>query len=118
MPPFATSNSASVIGVLKMSIQQDVARANLLVFLGEKPVIWGTIVSTSKSGMPRKIALYCVVDGRIERISYEVALVLDLKHENGCIHKKGCGMDMIFAITYDLGEALYKNGYAIKKETL
>lgn len=101
-----------------MSIQQAAARANLLTLLGEKPVIWGTIVSSSKSGMSHKIALYCVVDGRIECISYEVALVLDLKHEKGCIHKKGCGMDMIFAVIYDLGEALYGNGYAIKKETL
>lgn len=101
-----------------MTIQQDAARANLLVFLGDKPTIWGTTVSTSKSGMSRKIALYCVYQGRIERISYEVAAVLGLKHENGCIHKKGGNMDMIFAVIYDLGQALYGNGYAIKKETL
>lgn len=101
-----------------MTIQQDVARANLLVFLGEKPVIWGTIVSTSKSGMFHKIALYCVYQGRIERISSEVAAVLGLKHENGCIHKKGGNMGMVFAVVYDLGKALYNNGYAIKEETL
>ena len=101
-----------------MTIQQDAARANLLTFLGDKPTIWGTIVSTSKSGMFHKIALYCVYQGRIERISYEVAAILGLKHENGCIHKKGGNMDMIFAVVYDLGEALYNNGYAIKKETL
>ena len=101
-----------------MTIQQDSARANLLTYLGEKPVIWGTIVSSAKSGMFHKIALYCVFEGRIERISYEVASVLGLKHENGCLHKKGGNMDMIFAVIYDLGEALYNNGYAIKKETL
>ena len=100
-----------------MSIQQDAARANLLVFLGDKPTIWGTI-SSSKSGMSHKIALYCVYEGRIERISYEVAAILGLKHENGVIHKKGGNMAMIFTVIYDLGIALYNNGYAIKKETL
>lgn len=100
------------------NVNVSAARENLIKYLGDKPTIWGTIVSSSKSGMFHKIALYCVFEGRIERISYEVATVLDLKHENGCIHKKGCGMDMIFAITYDLGQALYNNGYAIKKETL
>lgn len=101
-----------------MTIQQDVARANLLIYLGDKPTIWGTIVSSSKSGMSHKIALYCVYQGRIESISYEVAIVLGLKHEKGCIHKKDGNMDMIFAVIYSLGKALYNNGYAIKKETL
>ena len=101
-----------------MTIQQDAARALLLTFLGDKPTIWGTIVSSSKSGMFHKIALYCVYQGRIEPISYEVATVLDLKYESGVIHVKSGNMDMIFAVIYDLGEALYNNGYAIKKETL
>jgi len=93
------------------------ARDLLIELLGATPVIYGTKVS-AKSGMPHRIGLYCVVEGRIERISYEVALVLGLKHENGCLIKKGGNMDMIFAVIYDLGEVLYNNGYHIRKESL
>lgn len=56
--------------------------------LGATPVIYGDVKSVSASGMSRKIAFYCVVEGRIERISYEVALVLGLKHEDGALTKK------------------------------
>ena len=37
-----------------MTIQQDAARANLLVFLGDKPTIWERLSSSSKSGMSHK----------------------------------------------------------------
>lgn len=98
------------------TIQIEAAKARLIEMLGDKPVIYGTKVSAN-SGMSR-IGLYCVVEGRIERISYEVALVLGLKHENGCLIKKGGNMDMIFAVIYDLGKVLYNNGYHIRKESL
>ena len=99
------------------TIQIEAAHERLIEMLGATPVIYGTKVS-AKSGMSHRIGLYCVVDGRIERISYEVALVLGLKHENGCLIKKGGNMDMIFAVIYDLGEVLYNNGYHIRKESL
>lgn len=99
------------------TIQINAARNLLIELLGDKPVIYGTKIS-AKSGMSHRIGLYCVVEGRIERISYEVALVLDLKHENGCLIKKGGNMGMIFAVIYDLGGVLYNNGYHIRKESL
>ena len=97
--------------------QIEAARERLIEMLGATPVIYGTKVS-ARSGMSHHIGLYCVVEGRIERISYEVALVLGLKHENGCLLKKGGNMDMIFAVIYDLGQILYNNGYHIRKESL
>lgn len=99
------------------TIQINAARDRLIEMLGDKPVIYGTKVSAN-SGMSHRIGLYCVVEGRIERISYEVALVLGLKHDNGCLIKKGGNMDMIFAVIYDLSETLYNNGYHIRKESL
>ncbi len=99
------------------TIQIEAARERLIEMLGATPVIYGTKVS-ARSGMSHQIGLYCVVEGRIERISYEVALVLGLKHDNGCLIKKGGNMDMIFAVIYDLGQILYNNGYHIRKESL
>lgn len=99
------------------TIQIEAAKARLIEMLGATPVIYGNITS-ARSGMFHRIGLYCVVEGRIECISYEVALVLGLKHENGCLIKKDGNMDMIFAVIYDLGQILYNNGYHIRKESL
>lgn len=99
------------------TIQINAAHERLIEMLGATPVTYGTKVSAN-SGMSHRIGLYCVVEGRIERISYEVALVLGLKHDNGCLIKKGGNMDMIFAVIYGLGEAVYNNGYHIRKESL
>ena len=94
------------------------AKARLIEMLGNSPVIYGDVKSVAKSGMFRKIAFYCVVEGEIQRITYEVALVLGLKHEDGCLAKKGCGMDMVFAVIYDLSVALYDAPYKIKNRSL
>lgn len=93
---------------------------NLIKYLGDKPTIYGSVLSVAKSDMSYKIAFYCIYEGRIERLSWEISKVLGLPFDRdlGAVIKKGCGMDMIFAVIYDLGEALYNNGYAIKKEAL
>jgi len=100
------------------TIQIEAARERLIEMLGATPVIYGDVKSVSASGMSRKIAFYCVVNGEIQRITYEIALVLGLKHEDGALTKKGCGMDMVFAVSYDLGVSLYDAPYKIKDRSL
>lgn len=98
--------------------QIEAAKARLIEMLGTSPVIYGDVKSVSASGMSRKIAFYCVVDGEIQRITYEIASILGLKHEDGTLIKKGCGMDMVFAVIYDLGITLYDEPYKIKNRSL
>lgn len=100
------------------TIQINAAKARLIEMLGDSPVIYGDVKSVAKSGMSRKIAFYCVVNGEIQRITYEIALVLGLKHEDGALTKKGCGMDMVFAVIYDLSVSLYDAPYKIKNRSL
>lgn len=100
------------------TIQIEAARERLIEMLGATPVIYGDVKSVSASGMSRKIAFYCVVNGEIQRITYEIALVLGLKHEDGALTKKGCGMDMVFAVIYDLSVSLYDAPYKIKNRSL
>lgn len=94
------------------------AKARLIELLGTSPVIYGDVKSVAKSGMSRKIAFYCVVDGKIQRVTYEIALILGLKHEDGTLIKKGCGMDMVFSVIYDLSVTLYDEPYKIKNRSL
>ena len=94
------------------------AKARLIEMLGASPVIYGDVKSVAKSGMSRKLSFYCVVDGEIQRVTYEIALILGLKHEDGALTKKGCGMDMVFAVIYDLSVTLYDEEYKIKSRSL
>ena len=71
------------------------ARANLLVFLGDKPTIWEPIVSHSKSGMSHKLPFTVSHQGRIERISTEVAAVLGFETRKWLYpQERGKGYDL------------------------
>lgn len=68
------------------------------------------VVSVSRSGMSRKIAVYHVNDNReIVNVSREVAELLGYSFDRNtwAIKINGCGMDMCFAIAYALGQELY-----------
>ena len=71
--------------------------------------IYADIKSVSRSGMSRRIAFYRVKNGRIERITSEIAwlggYLTPGKHDgditdNG-LRVSGCGMDMIFNTLYN-----------------
>lgn len=74
--------------------------------------IYTVLKHVSASGMSRSIQLATVLDGDIFDITYYAARALgeriDAKH--GGIRIGGCGMDMGFALVYDLGRALWPSG--------
>jgi hypothetical protein len=63
----------------------------------------------SASGMARDISLHIISDGRIVDISGTVSHLLCMKCnvKNGGIRINGCGMDMGFALVYDLSSTLF-----------
>jgi hypothetical protein len=70
----------------------------------------------SSSGMSRVIDFYVMRDNKPWCISGMVGELCDLRR-----HKRyegltvsGCGMDMIFAVVYDLGATLYPHGFQPK----
>ena len=66
----------------------------------------------SRSGMSRSISLIAMASGPLE-LDYWASRVLgdsiDQKHGGICI--RGCGMDMGFALVYDLSRRLFPQGY-------
>lgn len=79
----------------------------------------------SKSGMYREISPVVIgKDGRISYIAYAVACVTGMKYTEKSGHNSigisGCGMDMGFALVYDLSSTLYPNeergAYKIQQE--
>ncbi len=75
-------------------------------------------VSASRSTRYFKVLL--VADGDIVDVSWLVRLILDIKLHNtySGVKISGGGMDMAFALVYELSSALYNDGYAFKKESL
>jgi hypothetical protein len=82
----------------------------------------GTTVYTvlrrvSRSGMSRDIDVYVIENGEPRRITWTVAKAADLTYNRKAeaIKIGGCGMDMGFAIVYNLSRSLYShNGHSFK----
>lgn len=100
-----------------MTKLQQSERAEAIAQLREtlKP---GTTVYTilrhvSRSGMSRDIDVYVMEDGEPRRITWSVAKAADLTYSRKAeaIKIGGCGMDMGFAIVYDLSRSLYDRGH-------
>lgn len=66
----------------------------------------------SRSGMSRSIALYVVEEGEIREISYFAARAMGdtIDRTHGGIKIGGAGMDMGFALVYNLGATLWPKG--------
>ena len=66
----------------------------------------------SKSGMTRDIGIVLIRDdGSTIHPNYAVSRALDMPLKHDAVRIGGCGMDMGFAIVYDLSYALYGEGY-------
>jgi hypothetical protein len=77
-------------------------------------VIYTVVKHRSSSGMSRDIAVYRVIDGKIQDISYFVSKILDWTlAKNGGVKVRGGGMDMGFHLVYSLSWALFPNGTTV-----
>jgi len=91
-------------------------KEHLLKLLDQNKTVYCTLRHVSKSGMMRVIDLHAIYDNELYRISGYAARLINspynAKYEG--IKISGCGMDMGFALVYDLSLVLYENGYTLK----
>ena len=75
--------------------------------------VYTNVTHVSRSGMSRSIEVY-LAEGRdnLTDITWQVARATNarLDPHHGGIIMGGCGMDMGFALVYNLGRTLYPNG--------
>jgi len=88
--------------------------------LGPKPKLFIRLASVSPSGMTRSFDCYIIHENNLVNVNHEVsAYISKRRNSNGSIVIKGCGMDMAFALTYELSRLLYDgDGYKLKHVTL
>lgn len=75
----------------------------------------------SQSGMMRRLSVLSVQDGEIRNVTYLVARAMGRKLDRDphfAIRVNGAGMDMHFALVYDLSRVLYSDGYALTHRTI
>lgn len=88
------------------------SRERLLEILKPGDTVFTVLKHVSASGMSRSIQLKIVQNGDICDISWDAAHAMgdkiDSKH--GGIKIGGCGMDMGFALVYNLGAVLWPKG--------
>lgn len=77
-------------------------------------VVYTTIKHVSRSGMSRSINVTVIKDNKPRWLSYWVAKAIDypFDEKREAVKVGGCGMDMGFALVYDLSGALFPEGYA------
>jgi hypothetical protein len=75
----------------------------------------------SRSGMSRSISVFAFAPGENapQDITYWASRVLDqpVDNKHGGIRMGGCGMDMGFALVYDLSRCLYPQGFGCIGDT-
>ena len=104
-------------------IKQKEARKEILKILGSNNNVYTTVKHVSSSGMLRHIDVIAIKNNKpiilnwyIEKMGlYKRAKSYDSKNANS-LRVCGCGMDMGFAVVYNLASALYPQGYKCQGE--
>lgn len=76
-------------------------------------VIYTKLNHVSQSGMTRAISFYIIQDNQPYNIDYLVAPASEYNIDRywGGLRVSGCGMDMGFAVVYDLSYNLWPDGF-------
>lgn len=111
--------------------ERDQAIERLREWFPKGSTVYTILRHVSRSGMQRTIGLVSLrgqEDGRetnpnavdIRHPNYAASEVLGytLDKQREGVKVGGCGMDMGFAVVYDLARVLYDDGYALKHEWL
>jgi len=97
---------------VKYSREEKETARDRLSFLKPGDVIYTEILSVSRSGMTRHIKPFVMVDNEPRWIGYHVGALLDEPvNDNGGVKMSGCGMDMGFALVYNLSSCLWPDGF-------
>jgi hypothetical protein len=97
--------------VSKVEYEKEKAELRELIKPGD--TLYTILRSVSRSGMSRTISVvYITKDGETRQLDYSTHILTGLPLAKGDgVKIGGCGMDMGFAIVYDLSRVLYGDGY-------
>jgi hypothetical protein len=101
---------------------KEIKRAEAICDLREmlKPgdVVYTTVKHVSRSGMSRVIDVHLIINNEPRWIAYSVGRACDYPFDDKreALRVGGCGMDMGFAVVYELGRTLFPDGFGVEGE--
>lgn len=95
-------------------VEQQKAIEQLREWLKPGDTVYTILRNVSRSGMSREIGVAIMRDGSMLHPNYSVSKALNYRtgKRDGII-MGGCGMDMGFALVYNLGRTLFPEGFAL-----
>lgn len=94
------------------------ALATLRKLLPPGSRVYVAVQHVSRSGMMRRLTACVVDDGALFNIDHLIAQAgIARRHRDGGIVMNGAGMDMTFALVYNISRALYADGYKCSGST-
>ena len=95
-------------------ITRETAKSELLNILKPGDTVYCLLRHVSRSGMSREISFF--TEGMLN-LDWRIADLLDYRRgKHSGLYVEGCGMDMGFAVVYDVSRALFPDGFGVKGE--
>ena len=92
-------------------LQRVQAISELHAMLQPGQTVYCTLRSVSRSGMQRRISLHVIKGAELISLDWHAARCMSYRQsDKGGLIVNGCGMDMGFALVYNLGAAVWPNG--------
>ena len=94
-------------------MDKDEARATLRKMLRVGDTVYTELLHVGRNGMNRTIGVYIGRGREVRNISYLTSVVTErrMDRDRGGVKMGGAGMDMGFALVYDLASALWPKGH-------
>ena len=97
--------------------EQQESREFLLKHLPPSTKVYTIVTHVSRSGMMRRIKAFIIINNEPYDLSWRIAELglFQRKYPYDDLTVYGCGMDMSFHLVYELGRALYPEGFKLVK---
>lgn len=104
----------------KLTIEQQEYLDGLKAMLPKGSKIYTLVRSVSSSGMSRRISIFIVDDNELINLDryIERSGIAKRRANKQGLYIQGTGMDMCFALTYDIAMTLHGDGYSITNENM
>lgn len=104
----------------KLTAEQQEYRDGLENMLPKGSKVYTLIRSVSSSGMSRRISVFTIIDGELVDLDWKLerAGIAKRRANKDGLYIQGVGMDMCFALTYDIATTLHGDGYSITNSNI
>ena len=101
-------------------IERNEAIEQLKKYVTEGATVYTILRRVSPSGMTRHLDVFVLRENEPYRLTWNVCKALGYSYDRKqeALKIGGCGMDMGFAVVYDLGLVLFKKGNALNHRWL